>query len=82
MFFYIQRTDWWLPEEGAGVVKMGEGGQKEQISTYRKKKVMGSNVKHDVCLQLITAYLKAAQTVDLKNFHHKKKKKCMGGSAG
>ena len=54
--------------------KMGEGGQKVQISSYKINKSWGCDVQHGDCNTIIVliAYLKVAKRVDLKSSHHKK----------
>ena len=42
----IQRTDGWLPEGGGEGQKMGEGGTKAEISSYKRKKSWGCKVQH------------------------------------
>ena len=42
----IQRTDWWLPEMGWEIDKMGIGNQKAQISSYKVSKCWICNVQH------------------------------------
>ena len=43
----IQRRDWWLPEGGGEGWKMGEGGTKAEISSYKKNKSWECYVQHD-----------------------------------
>ena len=43
----IQRTDGLLPEGGGEGQKMGEGGTKAEISSYKKNKSWECYVQHD-----------------------------------
>ena len=43
----IQRTDGWLPEIGGEGRKMGEGGTKAEISSYKRNEFWECYVQHD-----------------------------------
>ena len=43
----IQRTDGWLPEVGGEGRKMGEGGTKAEISSYKRNESWECYVQHD-----------------------------------
>ena len=43
----IQRTDGWLPEIGGEGRKMGEGGTKAEISSYKRNESWECYVQHD-----------------------------------
>ena len=45
----LDRTDWWLPEVGLGVGKMGEGVKRYKIIKviiYKRKKSWGGNIQN------------------------------------
>ena len=56
------------------MAKLGEGGQKVQASSYKIKKSWDVIYSRGIqSSQYCTVYLKTAKTVDIKNFHQKKK---------
>ena len=56
------------------MAKLGEGGQKGQVSSYKIKKSWDVIYSRGIqSSQYCTVYLKTAKTVDIKNFHQKKK---------
>lgn len=59
---------------GKGIGEMSKGHQKVQTSSSKINKSWGCYVKHgDSSSGYCITYLKAAESIDLKNFHHKKK---------
>lgn len=61
--------------QGSGVNKMVEVGRKVPTFSYKTSKSWGHNVGYgDYSFQYYVVYLKVPKRVNLKSFHHKKKK--------